>query len=106
MDNSIEILAEISHADRSFAEKTFGEKEVSHTFYEVNRIDSIFSLDQVIVGGSITAVSQIIIAFIKSQKDICVKYKGIEIRGLTVKNVQKILNQLVNTVESNNEEAK
>lgn len=50
-----------------------------------------------ITTSSLPVIASIVIAFANAKKDVCIKYKGIEIKGLNEKNAMELLQKLLDS---------
>lgn len=92
------LIIQVQENDISF----FQELKANYPQYvEVIRPDSLFGANEIVeVVVAITAVSvpmlgKVLTALIKNKKITSIKYKGIEIDGISEKNVNYILNKLL-----------
>ncbi|MDE7202232.1 MAG: hypothetical protein K2O91_10100 [Lachnospiraceae bacterium] len=99
------LIIQVQENDISF----FQELKANYPQYvEVIRPDSLFGANEIVeVVVAITAVSvpmlgKVLTALIKNKKITSIKYKGIEIDGISEKNVNYILNKLLEKENKDN----
>jgi len=92
------ISIEIPASERDAVEEVAKSGDIPITISTVRRLDSVSDVVLILIplaATTLTAISNIIIAMIAARREITVKYKGVEITGLSEKNTKNYLIELL-----------